>query len=235
MSVHRIRSPRAPFPGLIFALVAAAGGLVHGQGFGDCPSSTLRFPTLGSDVSTIAPSYEVTSPDLSWIRGEHAAGEYSLHHSGYLAPTVVTARDRFDVTGVPPGTPVTVLATFEITGWAYTDGCGATGCCGMLVATIRAFPDTAVTTLVGYTYSGRADFSGAVAVPVTFVAGTPRDIEVEMSARRCPGGAHTVDATGRIQFVGTDPNALVVSCKGFGPTAVPARRSSWGRLKTLYR
>lgn len=234
MCVHRVFSPRAQSL-FLFAVLVAAMGLLPGRGAADCPSSTLRFPTLGSDVNTIAPSYDATSPDLSWIHGNHTAGEYSLHHSGYLAPTVVTARDRFDVIGVPAGTPVSVLATFAVTGWAYTDGCGGTGCCGMLVATLRAFPDTAATTLIGYSYSGRGDFSGAVAVPVTFIAGTPRDIEVEMYARRCPGGAHTVDATGRVQFIGTDANALVVSCKGFGPTAVPTRRSSWGRLKTLYR
>ena len=234
MSVHRIRRLPGSFPVLSAGLAIAALGVFSGPVLADCPSSHLLFPALGSDVSTVAPTYDVTN-NLSWIRGDHTIGVYSLHHDGSLAPTVVTARDRFDVVGVPAGTQVTVYATFAITGWVYTPGCGASGCCGMLVPTIRAFPDTATTTLIGHSNLGRADFSGTVALPVTFIAGTPRDIEFEMYARRCPGGAHTVDATGRVQFVGTDPNAVVVSCKGFGPVSVPAHRPSWGRLKTIYR
>jgi len=72
-------------------------------------------------------------------------------------------------------------------------------------------------------------------LPVTFTAGTPVVLEAQMWARRCPGGAHTVDATGAIVFDGTDPNAAIVSCKGFGPQAVPVRHRSWGSLKAFYR
>jgi hypothetical protein len=199
-----------------------------------CPASTLQFPSLGP-LSTSEQSFDVTSPDNSWIRGDHRIGAYSLHHSGYLAPTDIVARDRFDVTGVPPGTHMSVTMRFLIDGWTYTDGCGATGWCGMLVAYVRAGADTAMVPLLGSTFSGRADFSGVAELPVTFVAGTPRTLEVEMYARRCPGGAHTVDATGRIVFDGTNGNAAVVSCNGFGPTPVPVRHRSWGEVKTIYR
>lgn len=199
-----------------------------------CPESALRFPASGP-LTTSEQTFDITSTDGSWIRGDHRIGEYSLHHSGYLAPTDIVARDRFEVTGVPSGTPVSVTLRLLIRGWTHTDGCGGGGCCGLLAATVRAGTDSASVTLHGNTFGGRADFDGAVEVPVTLIAGTPRDLEVEMFARRCPGGAHTVDATGHIVFDGTDKDAAVVSCKGFGPTTVPARWRSWGELKTIYR
>ena len=200
-----------------------------------CPSSTFRFPTVGSEQNVDAPTFAGTGEEGSWVRGDHRIGQFSLHHSGFLSPTVIVARDRYDVTGVAPGTPVNVKLRFHIDGWTYTDGCGGTGCCGMLVATARSFPDTAQATLIGHTFSGRQDFSGEVEVPVTLVAGTPRDLEVEMYGRRCAGGAHTTDATGRIIFEGLDQNAVVVSCKGFGPMPVPTQRRSWGEIKVIYR
>ena len=198
----------------------------------DCPATSLRYPSTSQ--STTESTFDFTSPDGASSRGDHRAGVYSLFHPGGLAPTVITARDRFDVTGVPPGTPVDVMLWIHIDGYAYTDGCSGTGCCGQLAATLRAFPDTATVTFIGHTFQGRADFTGDVVLPISLVAGTPRDLEAEMYARRCSGGAHTVTATGHVSFVGLPTGAVIVSCKGWG-TATPALRRSWGELKTIYR
>jgi hypothetical protein len=148
---------------------------------------------------------------------------------------LIVARDRYDVTGVTPGTPVNVTLRFHVDGWTYTGGCSGSGCCGLLLATARSGPDTAQAVLIGHTFGGRMDFSGVVELPVTIVAGTPRDLEVEMWARRCAGGSHSVDATGLLVFEGTNPSASVFSCKGFGPKAVPVLRRRWGELKSIYR
>lgn len=200
-----------------------------------CPESSYKFPTLGP-LTTGEPTFDVDNvSDGTWVKGDHTTGVYSLHHNGSLSSTAIVARDRFDVTGVPPGTAVPVTMRLVVDGWAYTPGCGATGCCGTLTAWIRTGTDTSLVSLFGQTFLGRADFSGAVEVPVTFIAGTPRELEIEMSARRCAGGNHTVDATGRVSFDGSDPDAKVASCKGYGPRSVPALRRSWGELKLLYR
>ena len=199
-----------------------------------CPESLLNFPSPGP-FTTTAPTFDMTSPDLSWILGDHRAARYSLHHSGFLSPTVLVARDRFDVTGVPLGTAVSAQVSFVVDGWAFTDHCGGSGCCGTLTAIIRSGADSSEVGLVGVTFGGRSDFSGVVQIPVTLVAGTSLDIEVEMRARRCAGGSHTVDATGSLVFNGTTANAVVTSCKGFGPRSVPVRHSTWGGLKAIYR
>lgn len=216
---------------LLALLVAFAGSPARAQ----CPATSLTFPALGSEVATSAPTFDVTSTDGSWARGDHRTGIYSLHHSGYLAPTDVIARDLVDVTGVPVGTPVSVNAKVWVQGWAYTTGCGGSGCCGRLVATARSGTDAMATTLIGSSYVGRGDFSGGVLVPIIIVAGTPREVEVEMLANRCPGGSHTVDATGQVYFEVTNPLVTVISCKGFGSITVPVLRRSWGHLKASYR
>lgn len=195
-----------------------------------CPASSTQAPAL----TTTAPMFYDSSA-CGVVAGDHLRGSYRIHNCGTLSPTVVTARDAFDVTGVPAGTEVSVTLRVLVKGWAYTDGCGASGCCGLCVAVARAGADTAITTMSGHTFGGRADFSGAVELPVLLTAGTPRPLEVELYGRRCAGGAHSVDATAQVVFEGSDPNALVISCKGFGPTAVPVMPRSWGRMKLLYR
>ena len=216
---------------LVAMLLLAASSPARAQSA--CPQSTLQFPG-GAPILTTTPTFDMANGG-SWIRGDHRIGEYSLHSPGSLAVTDVVARDRFDVTGVPPGTPVTVLFKLSVAGFAYTDGCGGSGCCGQLVATLRNGADTSRAVFTGASFSGRGSFSGVVFLPVTLIAGTPRTLEVEMSARRCPGGAHTVDSTGDLEFDGPDPSAAVVSCKGFGPQAVPVLPASWGRIKLIYR
>lgn len=219
----------------ILVLLAFLAAVAESPALAQCPASTLSFPTTGSEVTTTAPTFDVTSPDESWVRGDHHTGAYSLHHSGYLSPTVVVARDLIDVTGVPVGTPVSVNVKVWVEGWAYTTGCSGSGCCGRLVATVRSGADSMATEMIGHSFAGRGDFSGGVQVPIVIVAGTPRAVEVEMFARRCPGGSHTVDATGQVYFEVTNPSVTVTSCKGFGPTPVPALRWSWGHLKSSYR
>jgi len=224
-----IRSPIVRVAVLIACSAVATASSTYAQ----CPPTDWAGYTLDPG-STTAPTFADSAAD-NWVWGDHTIGRYALHHPGSLAPTIITARDRFDVTGVPPGTEVPVTLKFEVAGWAYTASCGGTGCCGTCTAIVRAWPDTAVVYMSGHTFGGRADFSGVVTVPVVLTAGVPRDIEVELYARRCPGGSHTVDATGQVVFEGTDPNAQVVSCKGFGPVAVPVQRRTWGSLKTMYR
>jgi hypothetical protein len=78
-------------------LAALSLSIASSPAVAQCRASTLQFPSLGP-LPTSQQSFDVTSPDNSWIRGDHRTGAYSLHHSGHLAPTDVVARDPFDVT-----------------------------------------------------------------------------------------------------------------------------------------
>lgn len=215
---------------LLLPVAVAAACATAPAARADCPASSTQGPAL----TTTAPTF-YDSTACGVVEGDHQAGRYRIHNCGTLAPTVVTARDAFDVAGVPAGTEVSVIVRFRVEGWAYTGGCGASGCCGYCRVAVRAGTDSATTSLIGHTFSGRADFSGEVDLPVVLTAGTPLELEVELYGRRCPGGAHSVDATGQVVFQGSDPNVIVVSCKGFGPAAVPVAHRSWGRLKTIHR
>src|SRR5262245_35716756 len=138
---------------VISCLATLSLSIAASPALAQCPESRLLFPSLGP-LTTVAPTFDVTSPDGGRIQGDHTIGQFSLHHSGSLAQTVIAASDRFDVSGVPPGTPVPMTFRLHITGWTYTDGCGGTGCCGYLGASIRAGSDSATIDLTGHTFGG---------------------------------------------------------------------------------
>jgi len=68
-----------------------------------CPASTIGLPYSGSE-QTETPTFE-GADDGGWVRGDHLVGQYTLHYDGSLSPTVIVARDRYDATGVTPGSP----------------------------------------------------------------------------------------------------------------------------------
>ena len=228
------RDPRRTAPGGLLLLAGLALLLLAGRADAQCPASALTFPSIPQFLVNAA-VFDTTSPDGGRIRADLHTLEFFLHHPGSLSPTDLVARDRYDVTGVPPGTPVPVTVHFDIVGFAHTEGCGGTGCGGELVATLRAGAASSQGTFFGYSFVGRGDFSGRVDLPVTLVAGVPVVLEFELWSRRVPGGSHTVDANGRVSFEGADPNATIVSCQGYGPRTVPVEGTSWGRLKRIYR
>ena len=72
-------------------------------------------------------------------------------------------------------------------------------------------------------------------LPLLLAAGQPERITFRLSGQRSPGGSHASEAHGVIGFTGLPPGVGITSCQGYSGTATPARRTSWGRLKTLYR
>ena len=109
---------------------------------------------------------------------------------------------------------------FSVEGWVYTSGCGGSGCCGLLAATVRSGPDTSTVTLLGQTYGGKADFSGGVEVPVTFVAGTPR-VEVEMFGAAALAASTWWMPPGRIRFERTNRTRSSSPAWGSGRSRFP--------------
>ena len=218
---------------MTFALAIVASLAAH-PASAQCTASQFQFPAIGSLQTTVQPVFSGTSGS-NWVNGDHKTGTFTLYNTGSLAPTEIIARDHFDVTGVAAGTPVDVFVEIAMDGYAYTDGCSASGCCGSFFAKARSGTDSVMTQLIGQTWSGRADFSGGTAMLITIVAGTGRDLELILDGRRCTGGSHSVQGTAQLRFTGTNAGVAVVSCKGFGPTLVPTRVQSWGAIKLLYR
>jgi hypothetical protein len=60
-------------------------------------------------------------------------------------------------------------------------------------------------------------------------------IEYGLAGYRSAGGNHGALGSAQLRFTGLSSGAVVVSCQGYSQVPVPALRTSWGRVKTLYR
>lgn len=221
------RLDRTAFLLLAVILIGAAPAAAQ------CPASAYAFATGGLQTVESEQFHAESSPE--WVTFDHPTATYALHSGMALPGSVIRAIDRFELAGVPPGTQMTLTARFAYSGFAETPGCGGTGCCGRYRIILRSAADTAVVNGVGHTFGGRADFSGVLELPLLFVAGQPRDVEVYIEASRCGGGSHETEVAGTVSFEGDDPDALITSCKSFGPVAVPTLSRTWGRVKSMYR
>ena len=225
--------------GTLFVLPAALVLAWARSSAGDCPASELSFGP-GSVFTSSAAVFD-SSVIYSGDSGARAAydlpaGTVEVLHCCGLGVGYARARDEFDVVGVPAGTRVAAVAEMAVEGWIISLGCSPSGCWGYLDAGITSGPSTSQITLAEELLpAGRLPVSGSVQLPVTLVAGQPEIIEFALSARRAAGGNNGAEGIGRIQFTGLPAGARVVSCNGYGNVATPARRRSWGQIKTIYR
>lgn len=220
---------RVVVPVLLFACLLAPPA----RAAAPCPPSLVTMGGIPS--STTSAAVFDTASWLGEVRWNTAAGSVYLHSYGSLSGIAVDAYDDFDVTGVPAGTPVPVQARLVVDGAVWTDGCGGTGCSGMYQVTFHHGADSLVVLHSDHLFTGRKDHHDELVLPLTIVAGTPERLRVRAFGRRNPGGAHESEADCRLSFVVQDPAISVVSCKAYALAPVPARPTSWGRLKSLYR
>ena len=162
-------------------------------------------------------------------------GTVQMSQPGFLNATWAEGVDTFDVTGVPMGTPVALTAQLVVDGSVFTLGCGGTGCTGSLSMRLMSGALVDETSYNLHMFSGSQAVHDVRNLPLTIVAGTPVQIRYQVSGRRGAGGSHGSEGIGRLSFLGAPDGATVVSCQGYSSTAVPARRTSWGAIKTIYR
>lgn len=217
-----------PLAGVAGLALAAGASLAA-----PCPASLV---TMGGTLSSISTATVFdTTTGLGEARWDMGAGSVYMRSYGSLSGVVVDAFDDYDVTGVAPGTPVTVFARLTVDGAIWTAGCGGSGCSGMYQVTFFHGTDSLVVLHSDHMFTGRTDHHDEVLLPLTITAGQPERLEIRAFGRRNPGGAHQSEATCRLTFTGLDEGVGVASCKGFAGTVVPARVSTWGSLKATYR
>ncbi len=200
-----------------------------------CPANDLNLSsqqTSTTDATAVDTTFQ--SNHVAW---NLAPGTLSLAYCCSLAPTYLNVGDAYDVTGVPAGTSVPLIVEVPLVGEVYDAGhCGGSGCGGMFRATIVHGTESAEFVHSVTLFDGnRSPFTGVVQLPVTIVAGQPEVVRFEFWARRSPGGSHGARGDGTIRFLGLPPGAAVVSCQGYSGSSTPARRASWGSLKSIYR
>jgi hypothetical protein len=212
------------------ALVASL--LASGVARPACPANSVSLGGYGS-TATSAQQFDSSSTYGGAFHGAYnlATGELVLDQCCNLSSTVVDVVDAYDVTGVPAGTPVLLTAQLSVAGSLQTPG-------GVITCAIQHGVDVQQSLHVVNAYQGWQPFSEFLQLPVTIVAGQPEPIEFVLSGRRTVGSR--IDASGSqarasIGFTGLPAGATIVSCQGYSGAPVPARRPSWGRLKTIYR
>lgn len=202
-----------------------------------CATSEAGYPLVSGAASfTTATQAFATSDDCFRYGFDLPAGTIAVKHCGGLGQTWVKARDQFDITGVPSGTNVSVFAELWVDGEIISYGCGSSGCYGHLRSSLTSGGVASEQTLTRHMYAaGTEPVHGGTVLPLTITAGQPVLLEYALAGYRSAGGNHGALGSGQLRFSGLPPGAAIVSCRGFSQLPVPALRSSWGRVKTLYR
>lgn len=235
---------RLPALLLAVALVHAASA----QGQTPCPTNSLSAhvdPVAPIDLSSSAPrdsarnSYEdcpdpnfpcttcIASASYDLSLGVLHADAFIL--GGCSSYASVTTHDVFTLSGPPSPTPISFVArgSFGLSGSCLYPGDGAMG------VTLHGTGGTSAGAMVfcGEPYSGPPSLD----VVISCLPGATFDIDMGAWANAGVGPS-SVSAGLSLGFPDLPAGYSVISCQGFmAGQVVPARTTSWGSLKSMYR
>ena len=212
-----------------------------------CPTSTYYWGGLNpvTPIPMIAAANDTTFRSQPC---ESMHGRYQLNAGLLLAATYgcpayssfpavtgleTVVEDDFTVTGLAPGTPVTIDAVLDLRGLAESFSEPGGGGGGRVRGLIREGASHEVVLERATTPSSSVNLNESLTLTVNAVAGTPVLLRFAVRAE-CMDGRAEMEATFR--FAGLPPGAFVQSCRGYTSTApVPTRTTTWGALKTHHR
>jgi hypothetical protein len=217
---------------LALALLTCAASIARAA---DCPlnhfslSSPGEFSSLAVDSRTQSSNCTSSSANYDVPAGTLAISFGCGGSCGECGSGAgVYVEDDFSVLGLPSGTPVALTA--RMTG---TLGGGFGGF--EYVVTSATLKDTN-----GHVVTASVDPQGGyggnlnLSLPVDAVAGQVFRLHFELSGYSL--GPLSGSASAAFSFSGLAPGTAVISCQGYvSDRTVPARRSTWGRLKAAYR
>ena len=215
------------------AIATCAAPAAHAA---DCPPS--RFSLGGAPETQTTAAVLDTSINTFGVKHvayDLAAGTVFLDQCCSLLATYVQTSDAFDVVGVPAGTPVALTAMLAVDGSVSTAGCGGSGCGGVFIDSLKSGAVADSRSHAIGVFNGSVPFHDDLSIPITIVAGAPVQIDIRFVGFRTPGGNHESQGTGHPSFTGMPAGVNVISCQGFNAGVTPTQRSSWGRVKILYR
>jgi hypothetical protein len=222
--------------GVLFAMALArtAGASVCPAGEANLLGPSVGFETAQYESTVVEPGSDYVSATVAC---DLTLGSLSFLHAGlYPGSTWILARDFFDVTGVPAGTAVDVVAELVADGVIRPNGCGGSGCSAGATASIASEGAYQEDVEGGPSFAPPTiPIHLETQLPLTIVAGTPRLIEFKLQGGRAAGGSHDVEAAGVYRFVNVPAGVTVVSCRGLAASPTPALPASWGKVKAAYR
>jgi hypothetical protein len=240
--VRRSRPRFHPTASVAAALVLGVAGMSPERaeaGAGPpCPASIVQLTSYSGagPFSTDAMVYDSTFVDVwtAHVTFDRSLGRMSLSasSSGRMNASVRVV-ERFDVVGVPAGTPVAATMEFRLEGWSE-ETCGGAGCGVKLEGTLAAGEDS-VTVDANQMGPGlgRRDLVSTLRLPVSFVAGSPITAEFFLDYATGPGGSGAgASASGSFGVSGLPAGVRAIAC--WGGDVTPLRRVSWGKVKQSY-
>lgn len=225
----------------VLTLLALLAGFrvapVRADALGPCPASGVELTrTASPPFWTNAVAYDSAYVNVYQARitfDRNLGRTYLWASSGGRLAAASRIVERFDVSGVDPGTPVDATLEFKLEGWSQ-NSCGGSGCGVVLEATLVSGSDSVS---AGATQPGpgnsRRDLATTLRLPIHFVAGTPVAAQFSLRYATGPGGSAEGEITGSYGVSGLEEGVHATVCPGGDLT--PARRSSWGGLKVRYR
>jgi hypothetical protein len=206
-----------------------------------CPNSDIR---LEGQILAQYPS-AVVDTVLTDQSGTFRAGYNLTTGAMYLDKPIasgpglmyVNPRDRYDITGLPPGTVVPLTAILDVNGYVESAGiCTADGCSGTFGARIGDPFSWYAEQSVSVGQTGRSDLVTQLQFPFSITVGQPSLVQYQIYYfATATGLGHGGIGQATFSFSGLPAGATLVSCNGYSAQPTPTRATSWGRLKTIYR
>lgn len=216
--------------------------------YAQCPASTFFYGGLDptTPIVVVAPAADTT---FSLHPCDELHGRFQVD-AGLLLAAVrgcpveafqpitgleTVIEDDFTVGGLPAGTPVTFQAVLDLKGFAQSFSAPGYGGGGRMRGIVRE-SDANQAVLERTTAYGTTDpvtIAEPLAITLNAVAGTATHLRFAVRTESLDGRA---ELEGVLRFVGLPAGAYVQSCRGYDSgSPVPARPTSWGRLKAAYR
>jgi len=223
---------------VVLAVLSSSAGVGSVAALGDvlCPESCI--------TTSWRPDYCFVraSIDTAVVHGRNCSDHvaYDITQGSLFAYTwasdgncwaSLTVRDDFVVTGLPVGTPVTLMAKLAVAGhYLCSNACfsGGSAC----EAALRPPAAAEVVWEPGCEEECEVVRDTVLTVTVPCIAETPFRMEYVVRTAALGGGG-SVNAT--FAFDGLVPGASIRSCNGFVQDYVATRPVTWGRVKVLYR
>jgi hypothetical protein len=227
----------------VLGLLGPATASVVLAGGGDCPEAHVtvhQYDLYHPDHVELA--FPSTAFDSTLSVGQGRA-HIAFDHELATLSTSITSQgwfevsfqvvERFDASGLAPGTPVNATLVYQVDGWSQN--CGEISC-GVWYWTSLAVSGQTVTADASHYGPGpfRTDLRGPLSLHVTLVAGTPLDATFSFYYRT-PRFAENIHAegSGHYEVVGLPSGVRAFTCHSGDVT--PVRTRTWGSLKLTYR
>lgn len=192
---------------------------------------------LGGEHAVSASTYDSSfnvGDGFARLRFDHSRSTLasSIASNGWFTASVRVV-ESFDVTGVPPGTPVNATFEFSVDGWVQN--CGLSGCGVSYWASLVAGADSAIADASQHGPGEvRTYLTGTLSLPVTLIAGSPAEATFAINYRTTRYAVHIqAEGAGTFSVSGLPPGVRAVRCREALPTPTQAR--SWGSIKRLDR